>query len=184
MSPTLFHPTALSPPAFSVHGILQARILESVALSFSRGPSQPRDRTGVSDVSRVGRKVLSTSATWKLLCGHQLIHSPDRTQTQTVPLQTIRLSCFSKEQATRRPQETRERPGLWKATGKLSSLLAPGQSTGWLLLLLCDLRQKSCLWASVCPSVKWDRGDVPVGQVSLRPHALALLLLRSLRASL
>ena len=184
MSPTLFHPTALSPPAFSVHGILQARILESVALSFSRGPSQPRDRTGVSDVSRLGRKVLSTSATWKLLCGHQLMRSPDRTQTQTVPLQTTRLSCFSKEQATRRPQETRERPGLWKATGKLPSLLAPGQGTGWLLLLLCDLRQKSCLWASVCPSVKWDRGDVPVGQVSLRPHALALLLLRSLRASL
>lgn len=73
---------------------------------------------------------------------------------------------------------------LWKAIGKLSSLLAPGQGTGWLLLLLSGLRQKACLWALVCPSVKWDRGDMPVGQVSLWPHALALLLLRSLRASL
>ena len=37
-----------SPPGSSVHGILQARILEWVAVSFSRGSSQPRDRTQVS----------------------------------------------------------------------------------------------------------------------------------------
>ena len=36
-----------SPPGSSVHGILQARILEWVAISFSRGSSQPRDRTQV-----------------------------------------------------------------------------------------------------------------------------------------
>ena len=34
-----------SPPGSSVHGILQARVLEWVAISFSRGSSQPRDRT-------------------------------------------------------------------------------------------------------------------------------------------
>ena len=37
-----------SPPGFSVHGILQARILERVAISFSRGSSKPRDQTQVS----------------------------------------------------------------------------------------------------------------------------------------
>ena len=37
-----------SPPSSSVHGILQARILEWVALSFSRGSCQPRDGTHVS----------------------------------------------------------------------------------------------------------------------------------------
>ena len=37
-----------SPPGSSVHGILQARILEWVAIPFSRGFSQPRDRTWVS----------------------------------------------------------------------------------------------------------------------------------------
>ena len=37
-----------SPPGSSVHGILQARILEWVAISFSRGSSQPRDQTQVS----------------------------------------------------------------------------------------------------------------------------------------
>ena len=34
-------------PGSSVHGILQARILEWVAIPFSRGSSQPRDRTQV-----------------------------------------------------------------------------------------------------------------------------------------
>ena len=33
-----------SPPGSSVHGILQVRILEWVAISFSRGSSRPRDR--------------------------------------------------------------------------------------------------------------------------------------------
>jgi len=33
---------------YTVHGILQARILEGIAVPFSRGPSQPRDQTQVS----------------------------------------------------------------------------------------------------------------------------------------
>ena len=40
------------PPGSSVHGILQARILEWVAISFSGGSSQPRDQTQVSCICR------------------------------------------------------------------------------------------------------------------------------------
>ena len=40
-----------SPPGFSVHGILQARILEWIAIPFSRGSSQPRDQTQVSHIT-------------------------------------------------------------------------------------------------------------------------------------
>ena len=36
---------------YAVHGILQARILEWVAFPFSRGSSQPRDRTQVSCIA-------------------------------------------------------------------------------------------------------------------------------------
>ena len=43
--PILCDPMDCSPPGSSVHGILQARILEWVAMSSSRGSSQPRDRT-------------------------------------------------------------------------------------------------------------------------------------------
>ena len=44
-------PVDYSPPSSSIHGILQARILEWVAISFSRGSSQPRDRTQVSHLA-------------------------------------------------------------------------------------------------------------------------------------
>ena len=40
-----------SPPGSSVHGILQARILEWVAIPFSRGSFQPRDRIQVSSIA-------------------------------------------------------------------------------------------------------------------------------------
>ena len=46
--PTLWDPMDCSQPDCSVHGILQARILQWVAIPFSRGSSQPRDRTRVS----------------------------------------------------------------------------------------------------------------------------------------
>ena len=41
--PTLYNPMDCSLPSSSVHGIFQARILEWVAISFSRRSSQPRD---------------------------------------------------------------------------------------------------------------------------------------------
>ena len=45
---TLCDPMDCSPPGPSDHGIFQARILEWVAISFSRGSSQPRNQTCVS----------------------------------------------------------------------------------------------------------------------------------------
>ena len=44
-------PMDCSPLGSSVHGILQARILEWVAISFSRGSSQPRGQTQVSRIA-------------------------------------------------------------------------------------------------------------------------------------
>ena len=43
--------TLCDPKDYTVHGILQARILEWVAFPFSRGSSQPRDRTQVSRIA-------------------------------------------------------------------------------------------------------------------------------------
>ena len=48
---TLCDPMDYSLLGFSVHGILQARILEWIAIPFSRGTSQPRDRTLVSCIT-------------------------------------------------------------------------------------------------------------------------------------
>ena len=49
--PTLFDPTNCSPPGFSVHGMVQARILEWVAIPSSRGSSQSRDQTLISGIA-------------------------------------------------------------------------------------------------------------------------------------
>ena len=54
----LLHPMVCSPPGSSVHGILQARTLEWVAMPSSRGSSWPRDWTCVSCTSCIGRWVL------------------------------------------------------------------------------------------------------------------------------
>ena len=47
----LCDPMDYSLPGSSVHGILQARILEWVAVPFSRGSPQPRDQTQVSHIA-------------------------------------------------------------------------------------------------------------------------------------
>ena len=53
--PTLCNPMGCSPPGSSVHRILQARILEWVAMPSSRGSSRPRDWTQVSCIA--GRSI-------------------------------------------------------------------------------------------------------------------------------
>ena len=64
LCPTLRDPTDCSPSGYSDHGILQARILEWVAMPSSRGSSQPRDWTHVSHVSCIGRWILYQN--WRL----------------------------------------------------------------------------------------------------------------------
>ena len=51
--PTLYDPMDCSQPSSFVHGILQARILQWVAISFSRRSSQPRDQNRVSCITGI-----------------------------------------------------------------------------------------------------------------------------------
>ena len=61
--PTLCNPMDCSPPGSSLHGISQARILEWVAISFSRGSSRSKDRTCVSCVSCIAGRFFTTGPT-------------------------------------------------------------------------------------------------------------------------
>ena len=61
---TLWDPVDCSPPGSFVHEIFQARILERVAISFSRASSQPRERTCISCISR---SILYHWATWEAI---------------------------------------------------------------------------------------------------------------------
>ena len=59
---TLSDPMDRSLPGSSVHGISQARTLECVAISYSRGSSRSKDRTQVSCVSCIVRWIFTTAA--------------------------------------------------------------------------------------------------------------------------
>ena len=72
--PTLCNPIDCSPPGSSIHGIPQARILEWVVISYSRGSSRPRDRTQVSCISCIGGGFFPTTweASWKYTFFHTI----------------------------------------------------------------------------------------------------------------
>ena len=82
--PTLYHATDCSPPASSVRGILQARIVEWVAISLPRGSSQPRDQTRVS-ISCIGG--------WVLYHQHHL-GSPASGEQHFTMMWTHRIACL------------------------------------------------------------------------------------------
>ena len=56
------HPMDCSLPGSSIHGIFQARVLEWVAIAFSRGSSQPRDQTQVPQI--IGRCFTVWATRW------------------------------------------------------------------------------------------------------------------------
>ena len=75
----LFATMDCSPPGSSVHGISQARILELVAIFFSRGPSPPRDGSHVSCIAGAffiteppGKPVFNFMYYLSFLCLHKL----------------------------------------------------------------------------------------------------------------
>ena len=69
---TLWDPLDCSPSGSSVHGISQARILEWVPTSYSRGFSRPRDGTHVLCVSCMGRQILYHCDTGKININQKL----------------------------------------------------------------------------------------------------------------
>ena len=109
LCPTLCDPMDCSPPGPSVHRILQARILEWVAISFSRWSSWPRDGTWVSCIAgRLFTIWATREAQWrekkgegKLKCVNTYTIAEKKTwiaeivRTSTVLiLQLIFMACF------------------------------------------------------------------------------------------
>ena len=100
---TLCDPADCSLPGSSVHGILQARTLEWVAISFSRGSFWPRDRTHVSYVSCTDRRALYHCATWKaiLYWGIAAVHGVAKSRTRLSDFTfTFHFPALEKEMAT------------------------------------------------------------------------------------
>ena len=83
---TLCDPMDCSLPGSSIHGIFQARILEWVAISSSRGSSQLRDQT---HVSCIGRQILYHWATWEAISPYIFVIRYNSNR------KLIQRSCFS-----------------------------------------------------------------------------------------
>ena len=72
LCPTLCNPMDCSLPASSVHEIIQAGILEWVAISSSRGSSWPRYQTSISSTSCSGRQILYHWTIWEAHMGYHI----------------------------------------------------------------------------------------------------------------
>ena len=72
--PTLCGPMDCIPPGSSVHGILQVRILEWVAMPYSEGSFQPRDRIKSTSLAShtLADRFFTPSATWEATIYHTL----------------------------------------------------------------------------------------------------------------
>ena len=92
--PTLCDPMDCIGPGSSVHGILQERILESVAIPFSRGSSWPRDRT---QVSCVAGRFFTIWATGKTLSENSIVICRISTWTLLLvqPTKTMIERCYT-----------------------------------------------------------------------------------------
>ena len=73
LSPTWCDPMDCSLPGSSIHRILQVRILEWIAISFSRGSSWPRDWTHVFASPALAGGLFTTGSPGKPLFGEQLM---------------------------------------------------------------------------------------------------------------
>ena len=91
LCPTLHDPIDCSPPGSSVHGILQGRILKWVAISSTRGSSQPRDQTHISCVSCITGRFFTWWAIREALYIFILPVEPDSYQPRSISWARVTL---------------------------------------------------------------------------------------------
>ena len=110
--PFLCDPMDCSPPGSSVHGILQARILEGVARPFSRGSFRPRDRTWVS--------CLQVNS---LLLGYW--ESPARTIHRTIQMHLVDIQNTRTHSKDNKGEVKKEGRSTFSATSRFHVVCAP-----------------------------------------------------------
>ena len=71
--PTLCYPVDCSPPGSYAHGILYSRILECIAMTFSRGSFKPMNRTCISCILHWQASILPLATSGKLNMEYKLL---------------------------------------------------------------------------------------------------------------
>ena len=100
LCPTLCDPMDCNPPGSTVHGILQARILDWLAIFSSRGSSWPRDWTHVFCVSYIGMWILyhmSLSEAHKALNKYKALLLLPKSRNAWTPLGFCGIKAWSRE---------------------------------------------------------------------------------------
>ena len=137
-----------STPGSSVHGILQARILEWVSTSFSRGSSWPRDQTHVSYVPWIAGKFFTTEPSGKPLALLTICSRSPRAGLQNRARMMEANAHWSQEQV---PNWERGPEGVWAELG----YYLPQPSSPLWNMVYGGLITKSCLtlstpWTVAC----------------------------------
>ena len=97
---------SLCPMDCTVHGLLQARVLEWVAISFSRGYSQPREKT---QVSCIAGRFFTSWATWEAQALHQGRGREDPISFYDAAVTLIPKDSKAKEGRDKEKEEERNR---------------------------------------------------------------------------
>ena len=164
-----------SPPGSSVHGIFQARRLQWVAVSFSGGSSQPRDRTRESCI---GRQMLHHFATW----GAGRILKPQLSKSKRAELRRGFSASFRK---TGPSPETDLLQPLSKLDGSGRGLWPPGFPSHTqheppeqaFAVLVC----RWAFWGALQLSLSWlAPGPLSAPLTSGQPHSFVSPFGRSL----
>ena len=129
----------------SVHGIFQARVVEWVAISFSRGSSWPRDRTWVSHIIGrhftiwVTREVLSPEINVFLepqnviLFGNRVFVNVIKSRIHMKPY-IIRVSPKSNENVLIRDRKGHREKAMWIPIWWLKQRLSQRPGTPWTII--------------------------------------------------
>ena len=120
---TLYDPKDYSMPGSSVREIPKARILEWVAMPFSRESSWPKDRTHVFYVSCIDRWVFTNSTTWEA----QFMYNNDESSKHMI--------IYFQNQHDRTPSPLRILSQWKKKSPQL--FLSPALHISWIRFLIC-----------------------------------------------
>ena len=155
-------------PESSVYGIFQARILEQVVISYSRGSSWPRDPSCISFGFSIGRQILYHWATWK---PHLLLYNIQKPSLNLIPSEYI----FQKFEISPLPSNAGDVRDVDLIPGWKRS---PGGRKGDPLQYSCleNPMERGMWWATV-PGVGHDGSNLACMQH--KHHLLCFLLFSS-----
>ena len=122
---TLCDPMDCSPPGSSAHGIFQARVLERVAISYSRGSFWPRNQTHVFWVSCIGRWIVYHCTIWEAPYHVMLFCNKE----EIINSISIKLDNSHRILLTERSQYQKVMKGRKKMDTLLGSVTGPGNQT-------------------------------------------------------